>query len=152
MVAASQKLLSLVGVANLATRAASSRPYRCGGNRGRESESHVECNIPCCLARWPCTPESPLPIGFAGFHPGFLVRHPSKSPFTPISQIAEGWLFEIWEYYLIFRRGWVGGWLLSTYGAAVFWEGSGGLLSAYLFFLFQLLIGIIKKAALTQDE
>ena len=35
MVAASQKLLSLVGVANLATRAASSRPYRCGGNRGQ---------------------------------------------------------------------------------------------------------------------
>ena len=32
MVAASQKLMSLVGVANLATRAASSRPYRCGGN------------------------------------------------------------------------------------------------------------------------
>ena len=34
MVAASQKLLSLVGVANLATRAASSRPYRCGRKPG----------------------------------------------------------------------------------------------------------------------
>ena len=37
MVAASQKLLSLVGVANLATRAASSRPYRCGGNWEKKS-------------------------------------------------------------------------------------------------------------------
>ena len=148
MVAASQKLLSLVGVANLATRAASSRPYRCGGNWGRKRavrqtmplptlyryvssltrpirymvetggenpKAHVECDIPCCLARWPCTSESPLPIEPAGIHPGFLVRHPFKSPFTPISQIAEGQLFEIWEYYLIFRRGWVGGWLLSGY-------------------------------------
>ena len=82
---------------------------------GGNPKAHVECNIPCCLARWPCTPESPLPIGFAGIHPGFLVRHPSKSPFTPISQIAEGQLFEIWEYYLILERGWVGGRLLSGY-------------------------------------
>ena len=49
------------------------------------------------------------PIGSAGIHPGFLARHPFKSPFTSISQIAEGQLFEIWEYYLIFRRGWLGG-------------------------------------------
>ena len=49
------------------------------------------------------------PIGSAGIHHGFLARHPFKSPFTPISQIAEGQLFEIWEYYLIFRRGWLGG-------------------------------------------
>ena len=55
------------------------------------------------------------PIGSAGIHPGFVARHPFKSPFASISQIAEGQLFEIWEYYLIFRRGWVGGWLLSAY-------------------------------------
>ena len=30
-----------------------------------------------------------------------LVRHPFKSPFAPISQIAEGQIFKIWEYYLI---------------------------------------------------
>ena len=82
---------------------------------GGNPKAHVECNIFCCSARWPCTSESPQPIGPAGIHPGFLVRHPFKSPFTPISQIAEGQLFEIWEYYLIFRRGWVGGWLLSGY-------------------------------------
>ena len=79
----------------------------------------VGYSIPCWSARWPCTPESPLPIEPAGIHPGFLVRHPFKSPFTPISQIAEGQPFEIWEYYLIFRRGWLGGWLLSAYVTAL---------------------------------
>ena len=59
------------------------------------------------------------PIGSAGIHPGFLVRHPFKSPFTPISQIAEGQLFKIWEYYLILERGWVGGGLLSGYEGAL---------------------------------
>ena len=83
--------------------------------RGGNPKAHVECNIPCCSARWPCTPESPQPIGPAGIRPGSLVRHPFKSPFTPISQIAEGQLFEIWEYYLILERGWVGGRLLSGY-------------------------------------
>ena len=78
-------------------------------------KAYVDRNIPCWSARWPCTPESPLPIEPADIHPGFLVRHPFKSPFTPISQIAEGQLFEIWEYYLIFRRGWLDGWLLSAY-------------------------------------
>ena len=48
-----------------------------------------------------------------------LVRHPFKSPFTPISQIAEGQLFKIWEYYLILERGWVGGGLLSGYEGAL---------------------------------
>ena len=83
----------------------------------------VGYSIPCWSARWPCTPESPLPIEPAGIHPGFLVRHPFKSPFTPISQIAEGQLFEIWEYYLIFRRGWLGGWLLSAYVTALLAPG-----------------------------
>ena len=78
----------------------------------------VGYSIPCWSARWPCTPESPLPIEPASIHPGFLARHPFKSPFAPISQIAEGQLFEIWEYYLIFRRGWLGGWLLSAYVTA----------------------------------
>ena len=55
------------------------------------------------------------PLARPRIHPGFLVRHPFKSPFTPISQIAEGQLFEIWEYYLILERGWVGGRLLSDY-------------------------------------
>ena len=59
-----------------------------------------------------------MPIEPASIHPGFLARHPFKSPFAPISQIAEGQLFEIWEYYLIFRRGWLGGWLLSAYVTA----------------------------------
>ena len=83
----------------------------------------VGYSIPCWSARWPCTPESPLPIEPAGIHHGFLVRHPFKSPFTPISQIAEGQLFEIWEYYLIFRRGWLGGWLLSAYVTALLAPG-----------------------------
>ncbi len=46
MVAASQKLLSLVGVANLATRAASSRPYRCGGNWGRKRAVRQTMTLP----------------------------------------------------------------------------------------------------------
>ena len=50
-----------------------------------------------------------------GIHPGFLARHPFKSPFAPISRIAVGQLFEIWEFYLILEGGWVGGWLLSGY-------------------------------------
>ena len=78
----------------------------------------VGYSIPCWSAHWPCIPELPPPIGSAGIHHGFLARHPFKSPFTPISQIAEGQLFEIWEYYLIFRRGWLGGWLLSAYVTA----------------------------------
>ena len=75
----------------------------------------VGYSIPCWSARWPCIPELPPPIGSVGIHHGFLARHPFKSPFTPISQTAEGQLFETWEYYLIFRRGWRGGWLLSAY-------------------------------------
>ena len=78
-------------------------------------KASAEYSIPCWSAHWPCIPELPPPIGSAGIHHGFLVRHPFKSPFAPISQIAEGQLFEIWEYYLIFRKGWVGGWLLSGY-------------------------------------
>ena len=93
-------------------------------------KAYVDRNIPCCSTCWPCTPKSPLPIEPAGIHPGFLVRHPFKSPFTPISQIAEGQPFEIWEYYLIFRRGWLGGWLLSAYVTALpclrFHTGRGG--------------------------
>lgn len=77
-------------------------------SRSSFRKARVGYSIPCWSALWPCTPGSPLPIGPADIHPGFLVRHPFKSPFTPISQIAEGQLFEIWEYYLIFRRGWVG--------------------------------------------
>ena len=94
---------------------------------GGNPKAYVECNIPCCSARWPCTPESPQPIEPAGIHPGFLARHPFKSPFTPISQIAEGQLFEIWEYYLILERGWVGGWLLSGYEISGRSPGMGGL-------------------------
>ena len=92
----------------------------CTEFRGRKKCPHKICPyIPCWSARWPCIPESPPPIEPAGIRPGSLVHHPFKSPFAPISQIAEGQLFEIWEYYLIFERGWVGGWLLSAYHLAI---------------------------------
>ena len=89
--------------------------YSFSSSRSSFRKAHVECSIPCWSARWPCTPESPPPVGFDGIHPGFLARHPFKSPFAPISRIAVGQLFEIWEFYLILEGGWVGGWLLSGY-------------------------------------
>ena len=36
---------------------------------GGNPKAHVECNIPCCPARWPCIPELLLPIGSAGIYP-----------------------------------------------------------------------------------
>ena len=78
-------------------------PFFSTSSRSYFRKAHVEYSIPCWSARWPCTSESP-PIEPAGIHPGFLIRHPFKSPFAPIPQIAEGQLFEIWEYYLILVR------------------------------------------------
>ena len=84
----------------------------------------ILCNIVVYIRRT-CAPQQtaccstgiqPLPVEPADIHPGFLICHPSKPPFAPISQIADGQLFEIWEYYLIFGRGWAGGWLLGGYG------------------------------------
>ena len=90
------------------------RSFFCS-SRSSFRKARVGYSILCWSARWPCTPRSPLPIGFAGIRPRSLVPHPFKPPFAPISRIAESQLFEIWEYYLILERGWVGGWLLSAY-------------------------------------
>ena len=95
-------------------------------SRSSFRKARAEYSIPCWSARWLCTPESPQLIESADIHPGFLVRHPFKSPFTPISRIAEGQLFEIWEYYLIFRKGWVGGRLLSGYLLPITFAHAGG--------------------------
>lgn len=95
-------------------------------SRSSFQKARVEYSILCWSTRWSYTPELPLLIGFASIHPGFLVHHPSKSPFAPISRIAEGQLFEIWEYYLILERGWVGRWLLSAYFLTNNWGANWG--------------------------
>ena len=38
-------------------------------NRSSFPKTHAGCSIPCSSARWPCIPELPPPIGFAGIHP-----------------------------------------------------------------------------------
>ena len=38
-------------------------------NRSSFPKTHAGCSIPCSSARWPCPPELPPPIRFAGIHP-----------------------------------------------------------------------------------